>query len=1409
MSNAARKSAANGLWLCQNCGKLIDSDETQFSVELLRGWKKQAEARAALEVATGTIRTSPRTLDTIGFDGADQAFVASLGLPPGDAVPNVAARMQRAASTDLAAFRATKEWPIHTVELGLTLRSDTAKAITMTGLAAATQIAGGINLVSPPGTGKTTTLIQLAETILAAGDVVPVFVPLGEWSDRHEDFFSFLARRNAFRAFTPQHFMLLAAQNRLCLLLDGWNELSPEASLRATRDLDALRRDFPLLGWVIGTRKQQLLLPGSVVEIQRLSDGQQEKLGRELGGAAGVVLVDQAWRTPGIRELISIPLYFTSLVSSTPTGVFPQTKEEVLRNFVFQHEQMPVKALGLKNVVGDFHRDYLTALAVCAQQAATTQIGLSDARRAITQVAVSLQGDGQIAAGPDPSKVLDVLVDAHLLVRAADEGGVSFQHQQFQEWFASFEVERLMLLASGSDAAASAALRQGVLNWPAWEEAILFACERVSRGAGLGAEAVVRAVREALAIDPMLAAAMIHRSAPQVWALVRTAAMGLVERWHRPGRVDRAVRFMIISGRPEFASYIWPLIESDDRNIYYRALDAAPRFRPSVLGADAKKRLKALPTEARGEVLAEIARGSGFDGMELATAIAQQETDPAIVVKIVQALEFRLGHRHITAIMSSAAEAVWMEVARENYPDEFADPVLNERLSVLRHAHEDSELDSAQQVARLIRRAGTTPDTAARIEAIMMDLDFTAANDRANEVLHEAHAACPGAVATALKRRLLAGLPLPYKAEDYLIDAPTSDEPELAALARQGRSGRYRNLVASSVVGSATIKSMMEEFFAVSEVFRRKNRPITDTDRSRFTNLQDGIVGSRDAAFYPALFALADTHDPAQIELMAGLLSRRQQEYPGKRIEVADALRTKLTATVTMWIDRMLSTQDSTRHQRDDVARAAGCVGSPSLAAGVAKMLERDLAEWKAARETWQRHPGGGISPDVSHSYTLTYCDALASIGSAEAIEVLSAHLRDPRIAVDAACALAAIWSRANPSGSDRRFGMWTDFSEAAANRALRVAGTNLPSCDAAQRIMTAAAALGTADQSDEQQRLSLALATVALGVPHGALAGQVVPLLSLPQTYDSKLGVLRALALSGEILSAETLVTAFDEALADVTRESWRLQNEGDYLLRWIELFPFADDPSAVLTLLNRLPPSLREHWHLRRLLYALGESPHPDAVIVLMRLGERHGMPKEQDWWQAFFKIGTEAAGLALVQHIAGQQFSDQTQRIDSWYLEREFARLAAKHPSIRAAILECYAKIEPLAKRFLTSVLAQKPDKALILWMLCNRDETGSTDALILGAVEALAVGERPATDWAGAFERFSAPTAALRRDLFAMSQRADSFAPLAVRCLERIDRCRDEHGLVDDEPRHPDLASGFPWPPVTAEPILTHS
>jgi hypothetical protein len=50
LSPEQRRGSENGIWLCQNCGKRVDSDDIRYSARLLRSWKSTAESRALVRL---------------------------------------------------------------------------------------------------------------------------------------------------------------------------------------------------------------------------------------------------------------------------------------------------------------------------------------------------------------------------------------------------------------------------------------------------------------------------------------------------------------------------------------------------------------------------------------------------------------------------------------------------------------------------------------------------------------------------------------------------------------------------------------------------------------------------------------------------------------------------------------------------------------------------------------------------------------------------------------------------------------------------------------------------------------------------------------------------------------------------------------------------------------------------------------------------------------------------------------------------------------------------------------------------------------------------------------------------------------------------------------------------------------
>ena len=644
LTTEQRRHHRNGIWLCGTHGKLIDSDESHFTVEELLKWKRLAELRSFREV----VASKPSPLGVLLSNDQDVQTAFDLLLDY--------------SRSDLSAFQQLPGWPSHPITLNLNLRildGERTKIFVVSGLASGIDLYDQVAIVAAPGTGKTTTLLQLAEATLANAASVAVFIPLSEWATGSDSFFQSLLRRAAFRDASERQFELLARHGKLVLILDGWNELDEASRRRVRNDLKGLRRDFSEIRVVISSRHRDFDIPidGPVVEVELLTEEQQLDLAKSLRGTDGESLMDHAWRTPGLRELVAIPLYLTALLRQAPGGSLPTTKEEVLRSFVAEQEQDQDKLAILREALQGFHREFLEEIAAEATGHEAVALSETRARAAVNTFQERLKAEKQITESLQPMNVLDALVNAHMLVRPGIEaGGVSFQHQQFQEWFASFRVQQLMLSASQGDSDANKILRENILDIRVWEEAVLFACDRLSRADEDGINAVAPAILETLGIDPLLSAEMIWRSSDDVWDQVRDDVVSFARKWHTAGRVDRAVEFMIDTGRAEFSEFVWPLVSDADDQVHLRALRAGRRFRPGVLGPGAEERIAALPEEVREHVISEIASYGDMDGIELATSLAKADASPKVRKSTIESLIFRRADRFATEILWSSPE---------------------------------------------------------------------------------------------------------------------------------------------------------------------------------------------------------------------------------------------------------------------------------------------------------------------------------------------------------------------------------------------------------------------------------------------------------------------------------------------------------------------------------------------------------------------------------------------------------------------------------------------------------------------------------------------------------------------------------------------------------------------------------
>jgi hypothetical protein len=1390
-----RGGADNGLLLCQAHAHLVDHDEKTFTVEVLRKWKLDAE-RYSSESLLG--------LGTPGGFGLPDtvAIENQLGVTGGATVDAIAAKVVAASRTDVTSFKHMPGWPQHPVELTLRLKdSDNNRPFQVSGLATAVEAFNEFTVIAPPGTGKTTTMLQAADAVHAIGRMAALFIPLGEWAAQDQGFLPAVLSRPAYKGVNESDLHSLAENGRVVLVLDGWNELDGEARKRATAGLRTLTRAFPRLCVIISTRRQALDLPvgGQQVEIDLLSDDQQFAIARAYRGEEGVKLIDAAWRVPGLRELVTIPLYLTALLTSVTGAALPTTIEEVLRLFADQHEDAPEKAEALQEALFGFHPRMLAALAIEATSTANTAISDTRARTVVKGVEDQLIAEGQITVAPQPASVLDMLVSRHALVRSR-AGALSFQHQQFQEWYASFNVEKVIRIAASGDAAAAERLRVEFLDQRPWEESVLFACERLSRPGAEGAHAVALAILSALSIDPLLAAEMIYRSSEAVWQDVAEAVIAFAKRWHQPHKsklVDRAVSFMVATGRWEFADTVWPMVESTDSQVYLSVMRAARRFRPSVLGRNAAQRLAALPNASRGHILGELAGNSGIDGMELATTIAKADPNADVQFQVIQSLLFRRGDRHALEILKAAPDGVWINLARRAYSEEISEPAAAARLRIEREKLRSATTDPVA-ILGLMNDEAPSPEAAKAVEDAIASPQFPVRDQNAGGRLYESSERHPEAVARGLVRRMEAGLELPFSADEYLAACPPSDRAPIATLVLDEKTPKAAGIAAAHVTGPKSAQALMQN---VADAAVRLNAAPRDSRMALSEKLrlwEDRLSVTPVESFLSALIARGTGDAPDVIGAIADVIGRHDsRDHEKPPLELGSAADS-VVAILRSWADALIGNAESSRGQMSYLAIAIGRIARPELLDALKRLRDEDSRRHSEARQQ-TRAAGGRASiemrSEAAIGYSLLYREAFAKMGE-PAAPLLIGNLEDEAFGFDAACALKSICDSKHGVGKPSVFKRWPHLADAAMRRVQGPLEGDTAYSDA---IFAAVERLIAPGCTPEQQALAIRIARMAIAMPHRENEELIDRILALPQPVRSKRELVASLVIAGQKFKADLALKAVADWIEDAKKNTWRFRDSLWEVSDWLELLPFSDRPASLLAGIQAVADAQPSHQRMERIAAAAGAAPDFSESQLAELLRRFHWLASQHEWADAFLSRKTASSALMLIQLINEGLLTSGRNSVDSHWLSQRLAAVAAKHAPVKAQIFKLYEGQAAAPQRLLEQTIQDIGGADSVMTLLRGYARASrSFDGSLYQALEHTAV-ERHRIGESNVYNLHPVSIAPLRKDLFAMMHSTDpQLASLAQECLVNIDRIRDHFGAAESEPRHPDVTSGKPWP-----------
>jgi hypothetical protein len=1301
-------------------------------------------------------------------------------------------------------------------------KGDPIEALTTASLNPVLSEGQRIILEAPAGSGKSTTLVQLARHTLNAGGLA-FLVDLPDWVRSGNDFLSYVAARPQFASRDVDATVLskLRGTQPPIFLLNGWNEVpvaGVDAADAALRELD---RSFGAAIIVVATRRHSIVpqLHSSFrLALSPLSRSQRDEYLRLVLGDSAHDLRVKLNNDRVLDSITRTPLFLAEVVELYRSGKdIPTTKMGVLGAVIDAIEQSPEHQVALRQAPLRGHaREYLRAFSMEMTARGETSMVGADGLRLISSVSDGLHAAQKIAQTPDPAEILDELSKRHVLVRAED-GSLRFQHQQFQEFFAAGGLRaQLDDLVRAKDASEDRKFLASYVNEPRWGESLRLLAEDI--GASVedeaGVEAGTKLVRMALKVDPIFAAELARWCGPNIWKEVREEMGGQLRLWYDMSDARHkqcALVAMLATGSDDFQDIVIPVLADPNHQVRSAIYHSGADFLPTSLGPNWVEVVRSWEEDARRDFILQLANDPRFADIVEQLALA----DPSLQIKLDAArqLSWYGFTEKVENLLGPFNDSDFVTAVRSLDPDEIPSSLRQRAIDITEVKYaEISGPFGRLRTLRFLQKLGVQ-QIAQRMKAELDGLDkkqLEAGNAGPTKwALDELRESDPRWVSEWLARKVLEGSTRFGGWSEMVSQIPVEERNRLLErFTNELLDANEKQRVLSILATSADEGLVTRVFEKACEMHRELMiGPSRDMPKwNLFRQHQDLLQAIAPKTIINALSPkLERGPDLTELGLLTEVLGRLSPTA------LQDEARRKLHAYLKRAVERAADPNGMRAGVRAHLAVLLAQLGGPSDIPDLRRLIEADAIRY---REMLAARAKGDKSGD-NVGYVVLYINAVMAADPEHGDEVLLDMQSEEQYERFVAEELVrrAKKDKAQPTLGIRPPAfekVWvarkgTETEEYVEERRSRYA-------DALRLLVEkilAERATATNKRPAEYRLKPIGAALAALDARRSAKL--ILEVMAFPAGYDaySRVDSLQGLIFAGVRMTLTEMMNVLGPAIEQARRDLGNSDQNRWLLDRCLSVLPFVDPPEDGIAKIKEILDGVRFFYphDSRGVVAALGASRCVDAMDLLLQLAKPDGSAVAQigdEWIRAVAQLGGKRSNEVLLSFVDPDQKLFTKDFVPDYQNGNVLAHLLAdraEHDGEFKAELFRLANGElPQTKRMLlakTFSFFQREDD-LVAGLCVLRDDDSALPFELLQSIENAFLERRPYSPDGGTYTLAPRGSNALRKRLLEMAQTDPLRKRSAFALLGQIEVWRLEHGRPMDEPRHPAIESGAYWP-----------